>query len=150
MAHIHACECAHLGSLQTHALLQGRKVSFGLLKDLGEWYRTLMSVAVCVFFAWVNFVARCFAHRTGKAKTLRKKRLEVQAKHKHGPVYVAASEPSASGASGGHRLPVSAVDAHEPSTAAASSQQPSQRGEDTGVMGPQLRHKLDRTTEQPE
>lgn len=74
-------------------MLQGRKVSFGLLKDLGEWYRTLMSVAVCAFFAWINFVARSFAQRTGKAKQLRKKRLEVQAKHQHGPVVVQTLGP---------------------------------------------------------
>lgn len=81
-------------------MLQGRKLSFGLLKDLGEWYRTLMSMAVCAFFAWINFVARAFAQRTGKAKALRKKRLEVQAKHKHGPVVLQTARPMTSTAAG--------------------------------------------------
>lgn len=51
-----------------------------------------MSAAVCAFFAWVNFVARSHAQRTGKARALRKKRLQVQAKHSRAPVYVAAAE----------------------------------------------------------
>ena len=79
-------------ALEGYTVLQGRTVSFGFLKTWGGWYRAVMSAAVCAFFAWVNFVARSHAQRTGKARALRKKRLQVQAKHSRGPIYVAAAE----------------------------------------------------------
>lgn len=132
-------------------MLQGRKVSFGLLKDLGDWYRTLMSVAVCCFFAWINFTARSFAQRTGKAKKLRKKRLEVQAKHKHGPVYVTASELHKTGAVGCLEPGSQPVDGRELHASVLTGGSPNaSQSEDSGVPRSQLRHRLDSVAEAPE
>jgi hypothetical protein len=92
------------GGRKLAPVVQGGKLTWGRLRSARDWYQVCMTVAVGIFFVWVNWVARSYALCTGQRQRLRQRRLKIQAKHRNGPVPVDVPGPQAGVAAGATAL----------------------------------------------